>query len=141
MKTQSPTCKNAFNEKRRPQSIHGTTKSASSCCLNFENIEDLPPKQILTASNDLDQQLKLAHEVVDVDRANGKVRAPLLGYYVDKPENSYAQVRFSARKMEDKKIQQIVYVVCKPEEIIHLNFLMNSVDKKVIVFKPISNVL
>ena len=62
-------------------------------------------------SKDMDEQLKLAHKDVEVvDRANRKICVTLLRYDVDKPENSYAQVRQFARKKEDEKFQQVVYV-------------------------------
>ena len=49
---------------------------------------------IPTLSKDMDEQLKLAHKVVDVvDRPNKKICVTLLRYNVDKPENSYPQVR------------------------------------------------
>ena len=54
---------------------------------------------------------KLAHKVVDVvDRANRKICVTLLRYNVDKPESSYARIRFFARKQEDEKFQQVVSV-------------------------------
>ena len=41
---------------------------------NFAREENLTPVQIPTMSKDMDEQLKLAHEVVDVvDRANRKI--------------------------------------------------------------------
>ena len=47
----------------------------------------LSPVLILTISNDKDEKLKLAHEVVDVtDRANEKICAKLLWYNMDKPD-------------------------------------------------------
>ena len=52
----------------------------------------------------MDEQLKLAHRTVDVvDRENKKTCLTLLRYSVDKPENSFAQVRFFAVKKEDEK--------------------------------------
>ena len=51
-----------------------------------------------TMSEDMEEQLKLAHKVVEVvDRANRKVCVTLLRYKVDKPENFYSQVRLVAR--------------------------------------------
>ena len=66
---------------------------------NFAREENLTPVLIPTLSRDMDEQLKLAHKVVDVvDRTNRKVCVTLLRYNVDKPESSYAQVRLFARK-------------------------------------------
>ena len=81
--------------------------------------ENLTPVLIPKMSRDMDEQLKLAHKVVDVvDRTNRKICVTLLRYNVDKPENSYAQVRLFARKKEDEKFQQVVYVKYKLEEFI-----------------------
>ena len=71
----------------------------------------MKPLPIPTMSEDMDEQLELAHKIVDVmDRANSKICVSLLRYKVDKPESSYAQVRLFARKKEDEKFQQVVYV-------------------------------
>ena len=60
---------------------------------NFAREENLTPVVIPTMSRDMDEQLKLAHNVVDeVDRTNRKICVTLLQYNVDKPESSYAQV-------------------------------------------------
>ena len=91
---------------------------------------------------DLDEQFKLAHKVVDVvDRANRKICVTLLLYNVDKPESSYAQVRILARKKEDEKFQQVVYVNNKLEELIFLLDVMNSVYDKVTTNQPNCNLL
>ena len=76
----------------------------------------------------MDEQLKLARKVVDVvDRANRKICVTLLRYNVDKPESSYAQGRIFARKKEDEKFEQVVYVNYKLEEFIYLFDVLNSV--------------
>ena len=88
------------------------------------------------------EQPKLAHNVVDVvDRTNRKICVTLLRYNVDNPESSYAQVRLFARKKEEEKFQQFVYVKNKLEEFIYLLDVMNSVFNKVISNQPICNVL
>ena len=109
---------------------------------NFAREENLTPVLIPTRSRDMDEQLKLAHKVVDVvDRTNRKICVTLLRYNVDKPESSYAQVRLFARKKEDEKFQQIDCVKYQLEEFIHLLDAMNSVSDKVITNQPICNVL
>ena len=109
---------------------------------NFAREETLMPVLIRTMSRDMDEQLKLAHNVVDVvDRTNRKICVTLLRYNVEKPESSYAQVRLFARKKEDEKFQQVVYVNYKLEEFINLLDVMNSVYDKVITNQPICNVL
>ena len=66
---------------------------------NFAREEKLTPMLIPTMSEDIDEQLNLAHKVVDVvDRANRKICVTLLWYNVDKPESFYAQVQLFARK-------------------------------------------
>ena len=109
---------------------------------NFAREENLTPVLVPTMYRDMDEQLKLAHKVVDVvDRTNRKICVTLLRYNVDKPESSYAQVRLFARKKEDEKFQQVVYVNYKLEEFIYLLDVMNSVYDKVITNQPICNVL
>ena len=90
----------------------------------------------------MEEQLKLPHNVVDeVDWAIRYICLTLLRYNVDKPECSYAQVRLFARKKEDEKFQQVVYVDYKPEDFIYLLDVMKSVYDKVINNQPVCNVL
>ena len=78
---------------------------------NFAGQEFLTPVLIPTMSKDLDEQLKLIHRVVDVvNRANRKICVNLLRYSLDKPESSNAQVPLFARKKEDEKFEQVVYM-------------------------------
>ena len=78
---------------------------------NFDREENLPLVLITTMSKDMDVQLKLSHRKVDVvDRANRKMFVTLLRHNVDKPDSSDAQVRIIARKTEEEKFQQMVYV-------------------------------
>ena len=93
-------------------------------------------------SEDMDEQIKLAHKVNDVvERANRKICGTLLRYNRDKPNSSYANVRLSGRKKEDEKFQQIVYVKYKLEEFIYLLDLMISVYDKIFTNQRICNVL
>ena len=109
---------------------------------NFAREENLTPVLIPTMSRDMDEQLKLAHKVVDVlDRTNRNICVTLLRYNVDNLESSYAQVRLFERKKEDEKFQQVVYVKYKLEEYIYLLDVMNSVYYKVITNQPICIVL
>ena len=108
---------------------------------NFAREKNLPPVLIPTMSKDTDEQLKLSHKVVDVvDRANRKFCVTLLRYNVEKLESSFAQVRFFARKKEDEKFQQVVYVNYKVEEFFFLLDVMNSVYDKRITNQPICKV-
>ena len=87
--------------------------------------EKLTPVLITKMSKDMDEQLKLAHKVVDVvDRAKRKICLTLLWY---KPESTCAQIRLFASKKEVEKFQQVVYMNHKLEEFIYLLDVMNSV--------------
>ena len=87
---------------------------------NLAREEHLTPVLIPTMSKDIDEPLKMAHKVVDVvDRANRKICVTLLQYKLDKPENSYAQVRIFGRKKENEKFQQVVSVKYIFEEFIY----------------------
>ena len=109
---------------------------------NFAREENVTPVLIPTMSKGMDEQLKLAHKVVDVvDRTNRKICVTLLRYNVDKPGSSYAQVRPFARTKEDEKFQQVVYVNYKLEEFIELLDVMNSVYDKLITIPPICKTL
>ena len=109
---------------------------------NFPREENLTPVLIPTMSKDMDEQLKLAHKVVDVvDRANRMICVTLLRYNVDKLECSYAQVQLFPRKKEDEKFQQVVYVNYEFEEFIYLLEVMTFVYDKVITNQPLCNVL
>ena len=89
----------------------------------------------------MDEQLKLSHKVVDVvDRASRKIYMTVLRYNLDKPESSFGQVLLFARKKEDKKFQQIVFVTYKLK-VINLFDLMNSLLDKVLTNKHICIVL
>ena len=78
---------------------------------NLAREENLTLVLIPSMSEDMDEQLLLAHKLVGVgDRANKKSCVTLLRSIVDKPESSYAQVRLIARKRDDEKFQQVVYV-------------------------------
>ena len=109
---------------------------------NFAREENLTPVLLPTMSRDMDEQFKLALNVVDVvDGANRKICVTLLRYNVDKPESSYAQGQLFARKKEDDKFQLVVYVNYKLEEFIFLFDVMNSLYDKVITNQRICKVL
>ena len=109
---------------------------------NFAREKDLTPVLIPIMTKDMDEQLKLAHKVVDaLDGANRKICVTLLRYNVDKLEISYAQVQQFSRKKEDEKFQLVVYVNYKLEEFVYLLDVMNYVYDKVGTNQPICNVL
>ena len=101
---------------------------------------NLSPVLIPRMFKDMVAHLKLAHKVVYVmDRTNRKICVTILRYKVDKPEKSYAQVQLTARKKEDEKFQQVVYVKYKLEEILHLLVVKISVYDNVVANRPICN--
>ena len=117
----------------------------SQLIIATENIgggENLSPVLKATLSKYMDEQPKLAHKMVDVvDRANRKICVALLRHSVDKPESSYAQVEIFARKKEDQKFQQIVYLKFNFEKFTYLLDVMNAVYDKVVTNQPICEVL
>ena len=97
---------------------------------------------ILTTSQDMGEQLKRAHKVVDlVDRAKRKTCVTLLRYNVDKAECSYAQVRLIARRKEDDGFQRVVYVNFKLWEFICLLVLMKILYAKIVTNQTFCSVL
>ena len=109
---------------------------------NFLREQNLLPNLQSTLSKDMEEQLKLAHKVIDVvDFPNRRICVTLLRYKLDNPDTSYAKVRLFGRKTEEEKFQQIVYVNYKFDEFIYLLDVMNSVYDKVIANQPICNVL
>ena len=108
---------------------------------NFAREDLLTPLLILSMSKDMDEQMKLAQNVVDVvDRANRKICVTPLRYNVDKPESSYAQVQLFSREKEDEKLQQVFYMKYKLEEFIYSLDVLISVSDKVITNQPNCNV-
>ena len=56
---------------------------------NFFREENLSPVLQSTVCKDMEEQLKLVHEVIDVvDRPNRKICVTLLRYKADNPDNS-----------------------------------------------------
>ena len=95
-----------------------------------------------TLSKNMEEQVKLVHKAIDVvDHPSRRICVTLLRYKVDNPETSYAQVRLFGRKKEEEKIQQIVYVNNKFDELVYLLDVMNSVYDKVIANQPVYNIL
>ena len=74
---------------------------------DFSKEENLPPVQVKLLAKDMEEQLKLAHKVVEVvDRPHRKICVTMLRYNVEKPETSYVQVRlFGRRKEEENSIK------------------------------------
>ena len=96
---------------------------------NFRSEQNLSPVLRSTLSKDMEEQLKLVRKVIDI--------VDCLQYKVDNPQTSYAQVRLFGRKKEEEKFQQTVYGNYKPDEIVYLFDVMNSVYYIVIANQPI----
>ena len=108
----------------------------------FLREQKLSPVLQSTLSRDMEEQLKLVHQViVVVYRPKRRIFVTLLRYKVDNPDTSYAQVRLFGRKTEEEKLHQIVYVNYKLEEFVYLLDVINSVYDKVIANQPICNIL
>ena len=109
---------------------------------NLLREQSLSPALQSTLFKDIEEQLKLVHEVIDVvDYPNRRICVTLLRYKSDNPETSYAQVRLFGRKKEQEIFQQIVYVNYKFDQFLYLLDVMNSVYDKIIANQPICNVL
>ena len=73
---------------------------------NFPREQNLSQVLQSTPSKDMEEQLKLAHQMIDVvDCPNRRFCVTLLRYKVENPESSYAQVRLFGRKREEEKVQ------------------------------------
>ncbi len=109
---------------------------------NFGREENLSPVVIPTTYRDMDEQVKMAHKVIDVvERANRMNCVTLLRYHVDRPGSSFVQVRVFARKKQDKEFRQIVSENYKLEKFIGLLYVMNSVYDNFFTKKTNCNVL
>ena len=108
---------------------------------NFLREQNLSSVLQSTLSKDMEEQLKLVHKVIVVDRPNRRICVTLLRYKVDNPETSYAQVRLFGRKKEEEKFQQIVFVNYRLDEFVYLLDVMISVYDKVIANQPNCNIL
>ena len=83
--------------------------------------------QFQTMSNNMNEQLKVAHKEADVEaRANRKICVTLLQCNVHKPESSYADVRLFPKKKEDDNFQKIVYVNKELDKSIYVFDLLGS---------------
>ena len=75
---------------------------------NFDKEENLSPVLIPLLSKDVDEELKLTHNLIDKkDGANKNTCVTLLWYNVDKPEKSNAEVRNFPCKKVERKFQQL----------------------------------
>ena len=108
----------------------------------FSKEENLPLVQVKLLAKEMEEQLKLTHKFVEVvDRQHRKPCVTVLRYNVEKPENSYVQVRLFARRKDEEKFNQIVYVIYKLDVFIYLLDVMNSVYDKNIANELVCNVL
>ena len=108
----------------------------------LSKVENLPPVQVKLLANDMEEQLKLTHRVVEVvDRPHKKICVTMLRYNVEKPETSHVQIRLFGRRKDEEKFNQIVYVKYKLDEFINLLDVMNSVYNKVNANEPLCYVL
>ena len=107
---------------------------------NFLREQNLSPVLQSTLSKDVEEQLKLVHNLIDaVDCPNRRICVTLLRYKLDNPKSSSAEVRLFGWKTEEEKFQQIVYVNCKRVGFVYLLDVMSTVYDKVIANQPICN--
>ena len=66
---------------------------------DFSKEENLPPVQVKLLAQDMEEQLKLTHKVVD--RPQKEICLTLLRYNVEKPESSYVHVQFFERRKDE----------------------------------------
>ena len=71
-----------------------------------------------------------------VNRSIIKICVTPLRYIINNWESSYAHIRLSAKKKEDEKFQQTVFVEKELKEFIYLLDVMNSVHDKAITNEP-----
>ena len=84
---------------------------------DFSKKENLPPVKVKLLAKDMEEQLKLTHQVVEVvDRPHRKICVTMLRYNVEKPKISLVQMRLFGRRKDEENINQIVYVNYKLEE-------------------------
>ena len=108
---------------------------------DFSKEENLPPVQVKLLAKDMEEQLKLSHKVVEViDWPHRKICVTMLRYNVEKPKTSYVQVRLFARRKDEEKFNQILYVNYNLDEFICLLGVLNSVYDKVFANEPPCNV-
>ena len=104
--------------------------------------EKLSPVLQSTLCENMEEQLKLVHKVIDVvDRPKRRICVTLLRYKVDNLDTSYAQVCLFGRKTEEEMFQQNVYVNYKFDEFIYILDVMNSLYDEGIANQPICKFL
>ena len=75
---------------------------------HFLTEQNLSPVLQSTLSKDMEEQLKLVHEVIDVvDRPNRRICVTKLRYKANNPDPSYAQVRLFGRKKEEENFNKL----------------------------------
>ena len=80
-------------------------------------------KEVVTSrlSKDLDEQLKhVQKDITIVDRPKRKINATMKKYNIDKPENTYVELRLFARNSEHDNFQQLVFVSYNFDESLYL---------------------
>ena len=109
---------------------------------DFSRGKNPPSVQIKQLANDLEEELKFRHNVVEVvDRPYRKICVTLLHQNVEKPETSYVQVRLLEKRNVEEKINEIIHMNYKLGEFIYLLDVMSSVYDKVLANELLCNVL
>ena len=109
---------------------------------DFSKEENLPLVQVKLLTKDMEEQLKLTNKVVEVvDRSHRKICVTMLRYNLEEPETSNVQVRLLARRKDEEKFNQIVYVNQKLDKFNYLLDEMKSVYHRVLANESLCNVL
>ena len=106
----------------------------------FARRKNLTPVLIPKMSKDMDEQLNLAHKLVDiVDRANRKIRVTLLRYNVDKTKALIKSEKMQERRKK-RKFNKLSMSNINEEFILSLD-VKHSVNENFFTNQHIYNVL
>ena len=98
----------SFNGRVRFQPIHAIAESSGECSTNLASKAKFSPTQIPRISENMDEQLKLAHRVADAaDSPNRKICVTMVRYNKEKLESSYAQARLFAKKRRKRSFYKL----------------------------------
>ena len=94
----------------------------------------------LPLSKDLEEKLKLVQKAITIeDRTKKLIIATMKRYYADKPDTTYLQIRHFIRKDESEKLQQLVFVNHKLDEVLSFLDVVNSVSERALLNQSFCN--
>ena len=101
-------------------------------------------KEVVTSplSKDLDEQLKHVQKgITIVDRPKRKIIATMKKNNIDKPENTYVQLRVFTRNGEHHKFQQLVFVSYEYDEFLYLLDFITYLSDQVLSNQSVCNIV